>query len=127
VRFISELNSRDSSLKSNLKKGYVKIFLVFVIVIIVGFIIRSWTSWIPEPDWGDPIRDDYEYLMTWLATLAILLQNIGIALFSFATFLGAIADRNLSKEVRTGLAIASGLGMIALIIFGASFQIAYFV
>ena len=127
MRSISELNSRESSLKSTLKKGYVKIFLVFVIVIIVGFIIRSWTSWIPEPDWVDPIYDDWEYLMIWLITLAMLLQNIGIALFTFATFLGAISDRNLSKEVRTGLAIASGLGIIALIIFGGSFQIVFFV
>ena len=127
MRFISELNSRDSSLKSNLKKGYVKIFLVFVIVIIVGFIIRSWTSWIPEPDWGDPLYDDWEYLMTWLGALAILFQNIGIAFFSLATFLGAISDKNLSKQVRTGLAVASGMGLIALIIFGASFQIIYLV
>ena len=79
------------------------------------------------PDWDDPIRDDYEYLMTWLATLAILFQNIGIALFSFATFIGAISDRNLSKQVRTGLAVASAMGLIALIIFGASFQITYIV
>lgn len=127
MRSISELNSRESSLKSNLKKGYVKIFLVFVIVIIAGFIVRSWTSWIPVPDWGDPVYDDYQYLMIWLGTLAILLQNIGIALFSLATFLGAISDRNLSKEVRTGLAVASGMGIIALIIFGASFQIVYIV
>ena len=104
-----------------------KIFLVFVIVIIAGFIVRSWTSWIPVPDWGDPVYDDYQYLMIWLGTLAILLQNIGIALFSLATFLGAISDRNLSKEVRTGLAVASGMGIIALIIFGASFQIVYIV
>ena len=127
MKSISEINSRDSSFKSTLKKGYVLIFLVFVIAIITGFIVRSLGSWIPQPDFMDPAYDDYEYLMIWLGVLGRLLQNIGIALFTFATFLGAISDRNLSNQVRTGLAIASGLGLVALIVFGASFQIVYLV
>ncbi len=127
MKSISELNSRDSSLKSNIKKGYVIIFIIFLTLIVAGFIMRGWANMIPEPEWSDPIHDDYEYLMTWMAAMSALFQNIGIVLFSFATFLGAISDRNLSNQVRTGMAIASGLGIIALIIFGGSFQIVYIV
>ena len=125
MKFLSE--SREISFGSTLKKAYVIIFIIFVLLIIAGFIIRGFTTWIPEPDWADPIYDDYQYLMMWLASLSILFQNIGIALFSLATFLGAITDRDLTKQVRTGLAIASGLAIVALIIFGASFQIVYLI
>jgi len=125
VRFISELNSRESSLKSNLKKGYVIVFLVFIILIIVGAIILSIVQFIPEVEWDDPGYDEYVDLTTNLATISVLLQNIGIALFSLSTFLGAITDERLSKEVRRGMAIASGIGVIALLVLGASFQIIY--
>ncbi|MHA2392625.1 MAG: hypothetical protein ACXAEX_11835 [Promethearchaeota archaeon] len=125
MRSISEIESRESSPKSNLKKGYVKVFLVFLILIIIGFIIRSVATYIPEVDFGDPGFEAYQYLMTILGTSAVLLQNISLALFSFSTFLGAVSDRNLSKEVRRGMAVASGIGIIALVMLGASFQIWY--
>ena len=117
MRSISELNSRESSFVSNLKKGYVIVFLVCIILFIVGFIITSMANFISEVDWGDPDYDDYVLLMTRLSTLSILFQNIGIALFSLSTFLGALADDRLSKEVKRGMAIASGIGIIALVVF----------
>jgi len=125
VRFISNLNSRESTGKSNLKKGYVIVFLVFIILIIVGGIILSITRLIPSVDWGDPGYDEYITLTTNLATVSVLFQNIGITLFSLSTFLGAITDERLSKEVRRGMVIASGIGVIALLVLGASFQIIY--
>jgi len=125
VRFISNLNSRESTGKSNLKKGYVIIFLGFIILIIVGGIILSITRLIPSVDWGDPGYDEYITLTTNLATVSVLFQNIGITLFSLSTFLGAITDERLSKEVRRGMVIASGIGVIALLVLGASFQIIY--
>ena len=125
MRFISNLNSRESTGKSNLKKGYVIIFLGFIILIIVGGIILSITRLIPSVDWGDPGYDEYITLTTNLATVSVLFQNIGITLFSLSTFLGAITDERLSKEVRRGMVIASGIGVIALLVLGASFQIIY--
>ena len=125
MRFISNLNSRESTGKSNLKKGYVIVFLVFIILIIVGGIILSITRLIPSVDWGDPGYDEYITLTTNLATVSVLFQNIGITLFSLSTFLGAITDERLSKEVRRGMVIASGIGVIALLVLGASFQIIY--
>jgi hypothetical protein len=127
VRFISEVDLRETSFRSNLKKSYVKIFFICIIIIIVGFIIRSVIGYIPDVDFGDPGYEEYVNLMEILATTSILLQNTGISLFSLATFLGAVSDGTLSKQVRRGLAIASGIGLIALIIFGASFQIMYVV
>ena len=117
MRPISELNSRESGLKSTLKKGYPIVFLVCIILFIVGFIITSVANFIPEVDWDDPDYDDYELLMTRLSTLSILFQNIGIALFSLSTFLGALADGTLSKEVKRGMAIASAIGIVALVVF----------
>ena len=125
MRFISNLNSRESTGKSNLKKGYVIVFLVFIIFIIVGAIILSITRVIPSVDWGDPGYDEYITLTTNLATVSVLFQNIGIVLFTLSTFLGAITDERLSKEVRRGMVIASGIGVIALLVLGASFQIIY--
>jgi len=125
VGFISNLNSRESTGKSNLKKGYVIVFLGFIILIIVGGIILSITRFIPSVDWGDPGYDEYITLTTNLATVSVLFQNIGITLFSLSTFLGAITDERLSKEVRRGMVIASGIGVIALLVLGASFQIIY--
>lgn len=125
MRIISNLNSRESTGKSNLKKGYVIVFLGFIILIIVGGIILSITRLIPSVDWGDPGYDEYITLTTNLATVSVLFQNIGITLFSLSTFLGAITDERLSKEVRRGMVIASGIGVIALLVLGASFQIIY--
>ena len=72
---------------------------------------------IPEVDFGDPGYDEYEYFMRILSTSSILFQNIGIVLFSVATFLGALTDESLSGEIRRALVIASGIGIVALVIF----------
>lgn len=125
MRSISEFDSREISSKTNLKKGYVKVFLVFIILIIIGLIIRSVSAIIPPVDFGDPGYEAYEYLITLLGATAILFQSIGLLLFAFSTFLGAISDQDLSKEVRRGMAIASGIGIVALIVFGGTFQVIY--
>lgn len=70
---------------------------------------------VPEPSGFD---EDYNYLMTWMGALSTLFQNIGLGLFILSTFLGAVTDRALSKQVKAGLAIAAGIGLIALIVIG---------
>jgi hypothetical protein len=72
---------------------------------------------IPSIDYGDPGFDEYEYSMTVLSSLSTLVQNIGIVLFSVSTFLGAVTAESLSIEVRRALAIASGIGIVALVLF----------
>jgi hypothetical protein len=80
-------------------------------------VITTVANIIPSIDYGDPGYDDYDYLMTVLASSSTLVQNIGIVLFSVSTFLGAVTAESLSIEVRRALAIASGIGIVALVLF----------
>lgn len=125
MKFISELNSREVSLKPNIKKSYVIVFIIFIILVIVSATLLSTTRLIPDVGYGEPGYEAYQDLVNNLTTVSVLLQNIGISFFSLSTFLGAITDQNLSKEVRRGMIIASGIGVIALLVIGASFQIIY--
>jgi len=96
---------------------YVIVFFLSVLLLIVGFVVTTVGNIIPEVDFGDPGYDEYEYLMIMLSTSSVLFQNIGIVLFSVATFLGALTDESLSGEIRRALVIASGIGIVALVIF----------
>jgi hypothetical protein len=80
-------------------------------------VVTTVASIIPSIDYGDPGYDEYQYLMTIISSASTLVQNIGIVLFSVATFLGAVTAESLSVEVRRALAIASGIGIIALVLF----------
>lgn len=83
---------------------------------LVGFAMPTIMNFIPEVNYGDPGYEDYQDLMSRLASLATLFQNIGILLFTFSAFMGAVVDGTLSNEVRRGLIIASGVGILALIV-----------
>lgn len=99
------------------RKGYVKIFLISVLLLLAGFVVTTVANIIPSIDFGDPGYDDYSYLMTILSSASTLVQNLGIVLFSVATFFGALTDGSLSKEVQRALIIASGIGIVALVLF----------
>jgi len=114
VKSISELDSRESISKSNLTKGYVRIFILCVVLFIIAFILTTIISFLPS-DFGDP--EDYLELTGKISSVSTLLQSIGILLFSLSTFLGAITDDRISKEVKRGMAIASAIGIVALVIF----------
>jgi len=100
-----------------LKKRYAQVFILALIALIAGIVIPSLISFIPIVEYGDPGYEDYLLLLSRLSSLSILFQNLGIILFTFSAFMGAITDRLLSNEVRRGLIIASGIGVVALIIF----------
>lgn len=111
MKFIS------NSDRKTIKKRYVIIFIVGILLFLAGFVITTVASIIPSIDYGDPGYDDYRYLMTIFSSTSILVQNIGIVLFVVATFLGALTDESLSKEVKRALVIASGIGILALVLF----------
>jgi len=96
---------------------YVVVFFLSVLLLIIGFVVTTVANIIPEVDFGDPGFEDYQDLMTMLSSVSTLVQNIGIVLFSVATFLGALTDESLSGEIRRALVIASGIGIVALVIF----------
>ena len=110
---------RNIRLKETIRdaKGYVKFLAITFILILVAAFITSLISFIPEMGHGEPGYDDYITLTTrTLPGVSTLLTQIGIALFSFAASIGAITDESLTKEVRTGLAIAASIGIIAIVI-----------
>ena len=100
-----------------IKNGYVKIFILSVLFFLAGFVVTTVANIVPRIDPGDPGYDEYIYLTTILSSASILVQNIGIVLFSVATFLGALTDESLSKEVKQALVIASGIGIVSLVLF----------
>ena len=100
-----------------IKNSYVIFFSLSVLFLLAGFVITTVANIIPSIDYGDPGHDEYVYSMTVLSSTSTLIQNIGIVLFSVATFLGAVTAESLSIEVRRALAIASGIGIIALVLF----------
>ena len=100
-----------------IKNGYVKIFILSILFFLTGFVVTTVANIIPNISHGDPGYDEYAYLMTILSTASILVQNIGIVLFSVATFLGALTDESRSKEVKQALIIASGIGIVSLVLF----------
>ncbi len=113
---MSDSNTRELIRKPIYKKGYVWIFVLCIISIIVALSITTAIPFIPDKDYGEPGYEDYIKLMQRLPALSTLFQNIGIALFSAATFLGAILDESISREVKRGMIIASGIGMVALVL-----------
>ena len=100
-----------------IRKGYVKIFILSILLLLAGFVVTTVANIIPSIDYGDLGYDEYNYLMTILSSASILVQNMGIVLFSVATFLGALTDESLSGEVKRALVIASGIGIVALVLF----------
>lgn len=115
MRFISR-GSNFSKVKETIKntKGYVKIFAVSIILIIIAVFIMSLTIFLTQE--GLP-EEDYDLLMERLDATHVLLIQIGIGLFSLAIFLGAISNESLSTELRRGMVIAAGVGILALVIF----------
>ena len=49
-------------------------------------------------------------------TIAKLLIEIGLGLFSVSSFLGAISDRSIADNVKRGMMIASGISILGLVV-----------
>jgi hypothetical protein len=114
VKSISDVNSIKPDREPITKKGYVKIFILGINLLIFGFVISTLLSIIPRVSYGDPGYNEYIYLMRILSSISRLFLQIGIVMFSLSLFIGALTDRTLSENVKRGLVIASGIGMLAL-------------
>ncbi|MFX1476755.1 MAG: hypothetical protein ACFFCI_01360, partial [Promethearchaeota archaeon] len=62
-------------------------------------------------------EEEYDLIIERLGATYTLLIKIGIGLFSLAILIGAITDGSLSTELRRGMIIAAGLGVLALVFF----------
>ena len=107
----------QETLSRFIRKGYVIIFISSILLFLAGFVVTTVANIIPRVDYKDPGFDEYMYLMTILSSASVLVQNIGIVLFSVSAFIGALRDDSLSKEVKRALVIASGIGIFALVLF----------
>ena len=108
----------ESDRKSILKEGYMKIFALSILLLIVGIILVAigsiWSIIIDEKIDTPWESEAYGDTMMIFATLTTLFLQLGFVIFSFSTFMGALVDKTLSGEVRRGMLFASGFGILAL-------------
>ena len=107
----------NSGERAFFKKGYVIIFILGIISLIIGFILTSLIGFIPSIDFGDPGYEEYYDLIMNLNSIIPLCMNLGFGLFLLSTFIGAVTDKRFSIEVKKGMLIASVLGFFSLVIF----------
>ena len=99
-----------------LKKTYIKIFICAFCVLGCGLVLISIVSLIPRPSYGDPGYSNYLKVMQDSYTIAKLLIEIGLGLFSVSSFLGAISDRSIADNVKRGMMIDSGISILGLVV-----------
>ncbi len=116
VRSISDSNSIEAYRENLLKKNYIKIFIVGIVLIIAGFITSSLFGIIPRPSYSDPGYDDYINLLRIFTSISRLFLQIGMVLFILSFFIGALTDRTLSDNVKKGMILASGVAIFGLVI-----------
>jgi len=107
----------NSEVRAILKKGYVIIFILGIISLIIGLVLTSLIGFIPSVNYGDPGYEEYHDLILNMNSLSILCLNLGFGLFLLSTFIGAVTDKRFSIEVKKGMLIASVLGVFSLLIF----------
>ena len=106
----------ESDRESILKKRYMKIFALSIVLIITGFIIMSIANILytfAEPK----TPGEAEALIRWLNTLSIvsaLCIQFGVVFFSLSILIGALTDNRLSEGIRKGMVLTSGFGILAL-------------
>ncbi len=114
MKSISKSESIESNRISVSKKGYIKIFAMGIILLIVGFIVTSASAFIPIISYSESGYEDYTLLMRKLSAVSLILRQIGILSLSVSTFSGALLDRELSVEMKKGMIIASSIAILAL-------------
>lgn len=117
MKYISKSDSIESNRTSVLKKGYVKILALGIILLIVGFIISTVALFIPIESYSSIKYDDYVFLMRRISAISLIIRQIGLISLSVSTFVGAIVDKELSEEVKKGMVIASSIAILALSFF----------
>jgi len=93
-----------------------KIFALAILLLIVGIILISVGRLIitfADPDTQAEVEDLIRTVNI-VSTLSMLSLQIGMVLFSFSIFVGALMDKSLSGEVRRGMVLASAIGILGL-------------
>lgn len=116
----------ESFRESILEKKYMKIFTLAMILLVVGIIligVGNLYNIYADPSTPEEAEFTIKFLYT-LSILSTLLLQLGLVLFCFSAFWGAVVDRTLSEEVRRGMVFSASIAIIALailMIFGRFF------
>jgi len=110
------ISSSELDRKPLFKKGYMSIFILSVLLLILGIILLSVARLIvafTDVNTTAEIRALAKKL-NFVSAISILCIQVGIVFFSLSTFMGALVDKTLSEEVRRGMVLVSGFGILAL-------------
>lgn len=113
---MSNSNSIEPNRSSIFKKGYVKIFILGINLLFIGFILNTSIYLIPIVSYLEAGYYDYVKLLRSISSVSLLFRQIGVLLFTASSFIGALSDLRISGEVKRGMMIASGMGILAIII-----------
>ena len=106
----------ESDRESILKKQYMKVFVLSILLLITGIIVMSVANILyifAEPK----TEGEYDALYRWLnslSTVRALCLQLGLVLFTLSILMGALVDKTLSEGVRRGMVLASAFGILAL-------------
>ena len=116
MKKISNSSSEEPNSRSTFEKGYMKVFISSIVLLILGIIIMGIGNIIlalADPQSSAAAEFVARMIMT-LSTGSKFFLQLGMVIFSLSIFLGAVRDTTLSGEVRKGMAAASALGILAL-------------
>lgn len=117
----------ESNRESILKKGYIKIFVLSILLLIAGILVMSYATILltfAEPQ----TPGEYDALERWVltfSTVRALCLQLGMLLFSLSLLMGALVDRTLSEGVRRGMVFTSGFGIVTMGIMMVSIIMIY--
>ncbi len=106
----------ESFRTSVLEKKYMKFFALAILLLATGVILLGVARLFNL--YADPSSpDEYEFALKFLGTisyLSMLLLQLGLVVFCFSSFWGAVADGTLSEHVRRGMVSTASIAIIAL-------------
>jgi hypothetical protein len=106
----------ESDRESILKKRYMKIFALSIVLLIAAFLIMSVAYMLytfAEPK----TSGELEAINRWMNTLSMvstLSIQCGMVFFSLSILIGALKDNRLPEGIRKAMVLTSGLGILAL-------------
>ncbi len=114
---MSNSNSIEPDYRNSIfKKGYVKIFILGINLLFIGFILTTSIYLIPVVTFLKAGYDDYVKLLRYISSVSLLFRQLGVLLFTASCFIGALSDVRLSGEVKRGMMFASSIGILAIIL-----------
>ena len=113
----------DSFRSSLLEKKYMKFFTIAMIFLVIGItliVVGRLFYLYSDPSTPEEMEFSLNFRYT-LSYLSIFLLQLGLIMFCFSAFWGAVIDSTLSETVRRGMVFTASISIVALaliMIFG---------